>query len=712
MKKTINKIGIVLLLILISLIIFGIFSLIRAPYVSDGETDYDNNYRFLNYVVDVEVNEDNTYNVTETIQAEFKPLDYGIFGNNSRRGIYRYIPIYNTIYRHDGEKEIEEDYYCRITDVEVGYRINGGAEKSNYFSSTESGFLVLVIGDENELVNGKTVEYSISYKFHAGYDRDKTKDFLYLNILGDGRTTYIDNFAFSVSMPASFDSDLTKFYVGEFGATGGAEKLSVSIDEVNNIITGQYVAGVIPKDEAITIYIELPENYFKVELLMPVGDIIVVSISLLILAITLVLAFGQIGKKQIVNKPVEFFPPDGYNPPEAGFILNGNIAHKKMSSLIIYWASKGYLKIDATDVNNIIITRQVNELPEGSRSYEKTLFEKLFKKSEPFNHNKKLVGTFIEGLVDKTDKTNSDSFEKDEFEEEFPSININNVNADFAMSVVNARNTVKALNGGAPVSASSRVASFAIKAMGLIPFILFSTLYFYRMNLQPIIIIFGLVFAAFQLVATMILSYGYYLNANESGNTAKKRRLYTISIMLLTVWYVFLFSLWFNHAILDPYGLRYIVVVVSFISNICAVAFIKLREEIKNDFGRLEGFRNFIETAEKDRIKVLVNDNPSYFYDILPYAYIFDITNEFSKKFEGLTIPPSSYIATANVYDIVLLNLMFSNINVAITKSAINNIAKSSPRRSGGFGGFGGSFGGGGGGFSGGGFGGGGSGSW
>ena len=713
MKKTYIIFGMLAALILISFLMLGIFFLIKQPGGSDNPTAYDNNYRYLDYTVDVVVNEDNSYDITESIQTEFQLLN--VLNTNESHGIYRYIPLNNTIYRHDGEKEIIEDYYTRITNVDVSYRVNGGIKQTSYFSSTEDGFLVLVIGDEDELVNGKIVDYSINYKFNAGYDRDKTMDFLYLNLLGEGRTTYIDNFSFSITMPKSFDRTATQFYVGEFGETSGAEKLLIVFDEANNIITGQYIGvDAILKDEAITIYIKLPENYFTVNLLMPIGDIVIIALSLFILAIMVVITLKHFSKKQIVNKPVEFFPPNDYNPPEAGFILNGYTNNKKISSLIIYWASKGYLKIDATNINDIKLTRLVSELPENTRKYEKTLFENLFKKPSQLNIKKDIKNIFI-GLQDIEAKTKNNMKDTtpgdnktENYEEEFPTIKINNVSSQFAMSVMSAKNTVKVSNGGAPVSSSSKVASVAIKILGVIPFILFSALYFYRINMQPIILIFALALAVMQVAASIVLSYGYYLNANESGNTVLKSRLYKISIVLLSVAYLFIYMLWFNYAILDPYGLKYIVVAVALFANFCSVVFISLRENIKNDFGKLEGFRNFIEMAEKDRIKVLVNDNPSYFYDILPYAYVFNVTNEFSKKFEGFTIAPSAYIMTTNVYDILFINMMFSNINLAISKSIAINMSKTSSSRSGGFGG---GFGGGGG-FSGGGFGGGGSGRW
>lgn len=711
MNKTIKRIAVLVLIVLVSFAAYGLFNLFEHPISSGGQQpDYDDNYRYLNYSVNVVVNEDNSYSIVENIKAEFAPLQSNILGNNKRHGIYRYIPMYNTIYRHDGEKEIIDNYYNKITNVSVNYSVNDGNNQSNYSKSTEDGFLLLVIGDSNQVVNGKIVDYTINYTFHGGYDRDTTKDFLYLNILGEGRTTYIDSFDFSISMPSSFLAEQTQFYVGEFGDAGGSEKLAVTINQETNTISGIYTAGTIGKDEAITVYIELPENYFNVNLFTPVGDIIIIVISLLVLAIVLLITLKHIAKKQIVNKPVEFFPPDGYNPPEAGYLLNGHINNKKISSLIIYWASKGYLKIDASNINNIKLTKLVSELPEG-RTYEKTLFDSLFKKPKPTTASK-VTKQFVGLDNNQPTKTQQDTVQSQQQDiKQHPTISINNVGSEFAMSIISAKNIIKSNCGGSPVSAGSKAVSTLIKVLAIFPFLLFGALYYYRMNLMPSIIIFVAIFTGIKLISSIALSFDYYLNANQSGNTTKKRMMYLIAIILLSIVYMVIFNLVFEYHIFDTFGLRFLVVMVYLIANICSVAFIRLRDDVVQDYGRLEGFRNFIETAEKDRIKVLVDENPSYFYDILPYAYVFNITNKFSKKFEGLTIAPSSYIVTANIYDILIFNMMFNNISLAVNKSIATNIQKSiGGNRSGGFGGLGGGLGGGG--FSGGGFGGGGSGSW
>ncbi len=37
------------------------------------------------------------------------------------------------------------------------------------------------------------------------------------------------------------------------------------------------------------------------------------------------------------------------------------------------------------------------------------------------------------------------------------------------------------------------------------------------------------------------------------------------------------------------------------------------------------GFKDYIQKVETDRLKMLVEENPDYFYNVLPYAYVLSV---------------------------------------------------------------------------------------
>ena len=130
--------------------------------------------------------------------------------------------------------------------------------------------------------------------------------------------------------------------------------------------------------------------------------------------------------------------------------------------------------------------------------------------------------------------------------------------------------------------------------------------------------------------------------------------------------------------------------------------------------GYLAGLREFIETAELERMQFIARETPELFYHILPSAYVFGLSDILLEKMKDLTLPaPEWYISSRPVsyFDYMMMHHFFhTSMREMNTVLSVPEPPKSTGGSHGG--GFsGGSFGGVGG-FSGGGFGGGGGGSW
>ena len=164
------------------------------------------------------------------------------------------------------------------------------------------------------------------------------------------------------------------------------------------------------------------------------------------------------------------------------------------------------------------------------------------------------------------------------------------------------------------------------------------------------------------------------------------------------------------------YNTLFVVEIITFIFTIFLIIIYAANTKKRNDestkyYNRIMGFKDFLEKVEKEKLELLVEENPNYFYDILPYAYVLGISNKWSKKFESITLsPPSWYVG--NMYDINsgMFNVNTFNNSLTRTLASTATTMSSRPYQSSGTSG-GGSFHGGGG-FSGGGGGGGGGSSW
>ena len=75
----------------------------------------------------------------------------------------------------------------------------------------------------------------------------------------------------------------------------------------------------------------------------------------------------------------------------------------------------------------------------------------------------------------------------------------------------------------------------------------------------------------------------------------------------------------------DFFHVYLVIVAVSFIGVILTAFMKKRTHQCVEWMGYLAGLRDFIETAELDRMKVLAKDHPDMFYHILPYSMVFGL---------------------------------------------------------------------------------------
>jgi hypothetical protein len=86
-----------------------------------------------------------------------------------------------------------------------------------------------------------------------------------------------------------------------------------------------------------------------------------------------------------------------------------------------------------------------------------------------------------------------------------------------------------------------------------------------------------------------------------------------------------------------------ILYVISFIS-IFVTGFFTIFMSRKTAYGetinaKIEGFKDFLLTVEKDKLNNLVQQEPNYFYDILPYTYVLGVSKKWIAKFEKANVP-------------------------------------------------------------------------
>lgn len=601
---------------------------------------YANDYDITKYDVEIVVDEHNKYSIKENIDTYF---------NVSKHGIIRRIPLYNNIIRQDGTRERNR---VLISNVHVNEEFASSRESYNY---------VLKIGSADKTLMGKH-SYSISYDYDLGLDKNNKFDELYFNIIGTEWDTDISNVTFKITMPKEFDASKLGFSYGRYGYSN-TDNISYDVD--GNVITGSF-EGTLLAGEGLNVRLELPEGYFirksvgssLLECWYYIIPILGVLISYLI--------WKKYGKDDQVVDVVSFYPPENMNSLDVAFAKKGSVNSNDAVSLLVYLASKGYIKIVEDKKNKSRFTIQKVKEYDGNNKEEELFFRGLFKKVWDSISSDELNESFYLTINSILTKKNSTANRK----EIFNSKSSNKRYILFLFMLITS-------------SLSTIIPALGYKLSDVI----FS------------IIICNLI----GIVALIIVGIIYDNNCTKKGlNSA--------------LGFAFFFVLALAVANFTIIGFEYVyydtVYLIGFI--LCMVCtyliyffylIVTKRTEYGNKvLGEINGFKKFLETAEKDKLESLVHDDPAYFYNILPYAYVLGVSDAWIKQFEGIAIAPPEWYESADTFDYYRFNRSL-NRTIHSASRVMNSVPQSSGGSSSG-GGFSG------GGFSGGGSGGGGGSSW
>ncbi len=147
------------------------------------------------------------------------------------------------------------------------------------------------------------------------------------------------------------------------------------------------------------------------------------------------------------------------------------------------------------------------------------------------------------------------------------------------------------------------------------------------------------------------------------------------------------------------YLITYIIGIISIAVLILFAKIMTKRTTYGNEMlGKLRGFKRFLEVAEKPELEALVNENPEYFYNILPYTYALGVSDVWMSQFETIAMQaPDWYAGYGGTFSTHEFN-HFMNGTMKSAQSAMSYSHSSSSGGSSGGGSSGGGSGGGGGG--------------
>ncbi len=581
------------------------------------------------YQVDIDVMENNVYNITEIIDVTFQ---------TQRHGIYREIPL-----RFD-------DMPVFISNISVPGHETSIEKNRDYVN--------IRIGSADAYVNGK-VTYSISYTYDVGADKLSDMDEFYHNIIGDQWDTPIASVNFRIKMPKSFDPAYVNCTSGYYGETDSS---NVEWEINGTTITGRTLKP-LQNYQALTVALPLPEGYWVgAELHREKGWLLFTIFGYPLYIAVIVLAFFfwyRYGRDTKLFPSVEFEPPEGMNPSEIGYIIDGSVDNRDVTSLIIYWAEKGYLEIEEETTGKAVFKRKklhitrLRGLDDAAKYYEKKLFAKLF--------------TYGDGTRVSTDDL-VNKFYKSVYEAK------TNIKKSFTEHperaiYVKANRFYTALTG--------LFAAVPIIAVLMEGFMAFT-------GEGAFAVLFAVPFSLFLIIPSFVLGSAI-ANGNTEGQKGK------IVFFILFGGFSLAFFAFFMVAGGGIPIYKYLAAVAS---GITVSVFMNLMSR-RTPYGdqileKTLGFKEFIKTAEKDKLEMMFESNPSYFYDILPYAMVMKLSDKWSSHFEGMTVEPPGWYRgyRYNTFSAAAftntLNSSFSSMNSSMTSSPSSSGGSSSGGSSGG----------------------------
>ena len=607
------------------------------------------------YNVVLDVKEDNTIEVTENITVDFN--------SQYKHGIYKFTPEWLEYTAKNGKT-------IKRKSIITNYR----AEGEEYTVDTVKKKQRIKIGSASEYVGKGEKTYIIKYTYDMGKDPYKGFDELIFHTYGDYWQTEIKNASIQVNMPKYISSNSVNFYMDKYRKTNANEFVDFYINGTSiyakfnqekylNYQNKEYCSKEMNVDDygrckmpsylekdlrtSLTIDIELPEGYFVGGSWNYGWGSFIISIIIFIITICNIFIWNKFGKDfPKKSETVEFYPPENYSSAEIGYIY-GKQPNKKLTiSLIVQLASKGYIKIDEIKekkkeilITNLL-TKPYRQLSINDILPKRIIKIKKLKQEDSKILNKKelvMMKYLFKHGVEKELTTNINQFLK---------VRDSLVQKGFIQIIYDTEDSVEEV-----LEKRKEEYELARKAYE-------TELFNYNdkvVNMPALTNLESLVYRRlFESGNSVILSkhtsfYRAFDNVEDELNNKLKdliddhiatKKMTKSFILTIIVLFLNIISFFFVEDMSPTWNIIYYSSFACIIINVYLTIIMKRKTEYGvSIIAKVQGFKNFLETVEKDKLESLVLENPHYFYDILPYTYVLNISKKWIEKFENIPMP-------------------------------------------------------------------------
>lgn len=456
----------------------------------------------------------------------------------------------------------------------------------------------IIIGEEDRTLTGEWT-YHIRYRIVSTVGEQEGADEIYLNLLPHNWETSIRSASCTLTMPEEIDWNNVTFYSGSYGSKGLSEKFHISSEKDFLLVEAEYIQA----REGFTIKGRLPEGFWQGEFDHRRQERIYFAILVGIAGI-LILMWFLFGRDAKTVPSVEVFPPEGISPLDAGYLIDGEASEHDLLALIPYFAQKKYLSIQRDEDGGTILERliPVQDVKESMAVVE------VF------------CGLFPDGLDRlNTSDTNSSKI--------FTLSRLRREHFDLAKRCVQSDHDMD----DRMYTKQSKIAWRV--GLGIVVLPILSVLFYVSW-----------VMGSFPDNVWWVMPIPFLIGAYSISKAVEQKYSRTwaeqviagvLSLGMLALGYVIVrrfLSLFYTTDLLKW------VMAVFLVGLFFEVNMFARTEDNAELMGKLLGFKEFIRVAELDRIRMLVNEDPNYFFDVLPYAYVFGLTDAWTGHFEALKL--------------------------------------------------------------------------
>ena len=548
-----------------------------------------------------------------------------------RHGIYLYVPytfnIGQEVRQADGTVKVEDyRYRAYIEDVTV--------DGDPYDIKDEDDCEVLIIGDKDKTVVGEH-KYHIVYTYVYPDDRITTRDLVFHSILGTGFSSPIKHLSFSITFEKEVPEEAKKamkVFLGKYGERKEAEgitwngnSLAGSIDSINS-------------NEALTLYMPLEEGYFENAKAVSSEPMYIFVLLTLIFAVIIILK-AWLTKHPTVTKQIEFYPPNDICSAEVGAITDNSVDAVDIASIIPWFAGKGYISISEgkkdskyTDKKEYLILKKKDPLPADAPEYQKLFMDALFNGKETVRLDE------VKPSPEKMLKTHS---------------------------------SLQGIFKG-----EKKLLHMNISILIYIPLLIFSTLAFANTSevqyFDNMPVAYALLLWAFPFFCGMIFNSAIAERQLFIKRSFKIAYNITKAVVAIALFFLYIFT---KDEDMMSSGVAMMLFVVCFLCTERIRRFFVNSRYRADMSGKLLGLKEFIETAEKERLKTMLYDDPDYFYRIMPYAMVFGLTDKWAEHFKDIEIRTPEWYENSGHSTLTTLNyLVLMNAICANSQTAVNSM--------------------------------------